>query len=99
MRPVTYTMVEVEDRLEVMRDYLDNEFFKSMVNNPRDRFSELVPVYQETGITFEQRYYVVGENKLIDIVSGDSGAVEALVFAALASGTVTSATCRQITTR
>ena len=49
MRPVTYTMVEVEDGLEVMRDYLDNEFFKSMVNNPRDRFSELVPVYQETG--------------------------------------------------
>ena len=49
MRRVTYAMVEVEDRLEVMRDYLDNEFFKSMVNNPRDRFSELVPVYQETG--------------------------------------------------
>ena len=35
---------------------------KNLVDNPRDRFSELVPVYQETGITFEQRYYVVGEN-------------------------------------
>ena len=71
---------------------------KNLVDNPRDRFSELVPVYQETGITFEQRYYVVGENKLIDIVSADSAdALQALVLSALASGAVTSTTCRQIT--
>ena len=72
---------------------------KNLVDNPRDRYSELVPVYQETGITFEQRYYVVAENKFIDIVSADSAdALQALVMAALASGAVTSTTCRQITT-
>ena len=68
---------------------------KNLVDNPRDRFSELVPVYQEPGITFEQRYYVVGENKLIDIVSADSAdALQALVLSALASSAVTSTTCR-----
>ena len=63
-----------------------NDFFKSLVNNPRDRVSELVPVYQEMGITFEHRYYVVGENKAIDIISGDSDAVQALATAGLAGG-------------
>ena len=71
---------------------------KNLVDNPRDRFSELVPVYQETGITFEQRYYVVGENKAYDIISGDSDAVQALLLAGLSSGAVASATCREITT-
>ena len=72
---------------------------KNLMDNPRDRFSEPVPVYQEIGITFEQRYFVVGENKLIDIVSADSAdALQALVMAALASCAVTSTICRQITT-
>ena len=73
-------------------------FIKSLVDNPRDRFAELVPSHKEGGITFEQRYYVVGENKAYDIVSGDSDAVQALLLAAHASGAITSTTCRQITT-
>ena len=74
-------------------------FIKSLVDNPRDRFAELVPTHKEGGVTFEQRYYVVGENAFIDIVSADSGdAVQALLLAAHASGAVTSTTCRQITT-
>ena len=61
--------------------------------------TELARVMQQAGLTWEQRYYVVGENKLIDIVSADSAdALQALVMAALASGAVTSTTCRQITT-
>jgi len=71
---------------------------KNLVDNPRDRFSELVPVYQETGITFEQRYYVVGENKVIDIVSGDSDAVQSLLLAVMSTPGFNSATCREITT-
>ena len=49
-------------------------------------------------ITFEQRYYVVEENKVCDIISGDSDAVQALLLAGLSSGALASATCRQITT-
>ena len=75
------------------------DFLKNMVANPVDRVSELTPVLQDMGITFEQRYYVVGENKLIDIISADSAdAVHALALAALASGVITSTTSRQITT-
>ena len=76
-----------------------NDFYKSLVDDPRDRMTELAPVMQQAGLTWEQRYYVVGENKLIDIVSADSAdALQALVMAVLASGAVTSTTCRQITT-
>ena len=53
-------------------------FIKSLVNNPRDRFAELVPSHKEGGVTFEQRYYVVGENKAHGIISGDSDDVQAL---------------------
>ena len=77
---------------------MSQDLIKYLVDNPSDRFSELVPVYQERGITFEQRYYVVGENKLIDIVSGDSDAVQALLLAVMSSPGFVSATCRQITT-
>ena len=83
----------------ILEELMTADFLKNLVDNPRDRAQELQPMMQVAGLTLEERYFVVGENKLIDIVSGDSGAVEALVFAALASGTVTSATCRQITTR
>ena len=40
-----------------------NGFYKSLVDNPRDRMTELAPVMQQAGLTWEQRYYVVGENK------------------------------------
>ena len=73
-------------------------FLKSLVDNPRDRMLELAPVIQEAGLTWEQRYYVVGENKAIDIISGDSDAVQALLLAVLSTGTATSCTARQITT-
>ena len=73
-------------------------FLKSLVDNPRDRMLELTPVIQEAGLTWEQRYYVVGENKAIDIISGDSDAVQALLLAVLSTGTATSCTARQITT-
>ena len=53
-------------------------FIKSLVNNLRDRFAELVPSHKEGGVTFEQRYYVVGENKAYGIISGDSDDVQAL---------------------
>ena len=83
----------------IVEAVMSQGLIKNLVDNPRDRYSELVPVYQETGITFEQRYYVVAENKFIDIVSADSAdALQALVMVALASGVVTSTTCRQITT-
>ena len=75
-----------------------NGFYKSLVDNPRDRMTELAPVMQQAGLTWEQRYYVVGENKLIDIVSGDSDAVQALLLAVMSSPGFASATCRQITT-
>ena len=74
------------------------DFLKNMVANPRDRMPELAPVMEDMGITFEQRYYVVGEKKAYDIISGDSDAVQALVLVALASGAVESCTCREITT-
>ena len=70
-------------------------FLKNMVANPRDRMPELA---QDMGITFEQRYYVVGEKKAYDIISGDSDTVQALILTALASGAVESCTCREITT-
>ena len=41
---------------------------------------------------------MVGENKLIDIVSGDSDAVQALLLAVMSRPGFVSATCRQITT-
>ena len=75
-----------------------NGFYKSLVENPRDRMTELAPVMQQAGLTWEQRYYVVGENKAYDIISGDSDAVQALLLAGLSSGAVASATCREITT-
>ena len=75
-----------------------NGFYKSLADNPRDRMTELAPVMQQAGLTWEQRYYVVGENKLIDIVSGDSDAVQALLLAVMSSPGFVSATCRQITT-
>ena len=76
-----------------------NGFYKSLVVNPRDRMTELAPVMQQAGLSWEQRYYVVAENKFIDIVSADlADALQALVMVALASGAVTSTTCRQITT-
>ena len=77
----------------IVEAVMSQSLIKNLVDNPRDRYSELVPIYQETGITFEQRYYVVAENKLIDIVSADSAdALQALVLAALASGAVISTT-------
>jgi len=82
----------------IVEAVMSQGLIKNLVDNPRDRYSELVPVYQETGITFEQRYYVVAENKLIDIVSGDSDAVQAFSMAALSSGVAVSFTMRQITT-
>ena len=75
-----------------------NGFYKSLVDNPRDRMTELALVMQQAGLTWEQRYYVVGENKLIDIVSGDSDDVQALLLAVMSSPGFASATCRQITT-
>jgi len=75
-----------------------NGFYKSLVDNPRDRMTELALVMQQAGLTWEQRYYVVGENKAYDIISGDSDAVQALLLAGLSSGAVASATCREITT-
>ena len=74
------------------------DFLKNMVANPVDRVSELTPVLQDMGITFEQRYYVVGENKAIDIVSGDSDAVQSLLLAVMSTPGFNSATCREITT-
>ena len=59
---------------------------------------ELAPMLQETAITMEARYFVVGENKVIDILNGDSEAVQALLLAGLSSGAITSGTCREITT-
>ena len=75
-----------------------NGCYKSLADNPRDRMTELAPVMQQAGLTWEQRYYVVGENKLIDIVSGDSDAVQALLLAVMSRPGFVSATCRQITT-
>jgi len=60
--------------------------------------TELAPVMQQVELTWEQRYYVVGENKLIDIVSVDSDAVQALLLAVMSSPGFVSATCRQIIT-
>jgi len=45
------------------------DFLKSLVDNPRDRAQELGPALQDTGLTLEERYFVVGENKLIGLPS------------------------------
>ena len=100
-------MVSDPDLFEVRRDTMprfildlapSNGFYKSLVDNPRDRMTELAPVMQQAGLTWEQRYYVVGENKLIDIVSGDSDAVQSLLLAVMSTPGFNSATCREITT-
>ena len=82
----------------IIEQVVTSNFLKSLVDNPRDRAQELEPVSREAGLTMEERYFVVGENKLIDIISGDSDAVQALLFAVLLSGAATSCTCRQVTT-
>ena len=82
----------------IIEQVVNSNFLKSLIDNPRDRAQELEPVLREAGLTMEERYFVVGENKLIDIVSGDSDAVQAFVMAALSSGVAISFTTRQITT-
>ena len=82
----------------IIEQGVNSNFLKSLIDNPRDRAQELEPVLREAGLTMEERYFVVGENKLIDIVSGDSDAVQALLLAALSTGGSTSFTTRQITT-
>ena len=82
----------------IIEQVVNSNFLKSLIDNPRDRAQELEPVLREAGLTMEEGYFVVGENKLIDIVSGDSDAVQALLFAVLSSGAATSCTCRQVTT-
>ena len=74
------------------------DFLKSLVDNPRVRAQELGPALQDAGLTLEERYFVVGGNKLIDLVSGDSDAVPAFSVAALSSGVAVSFTMRQMTT-
>jgi len=82
----------------IIGQVVNSNFLKSLIDNPRDRAQELEPVSREAGLTMEERYFVVGENKLIDIISGDSDAVQAIALAALSSGISTSFTTRQITT-
>jgi len=82
----------------IIEELMTADFLKNLVDNPRDRAQELRPAIQEAGLTLEERYFVVGENKLIDIVSGDSDAVQAFTMAALSSGVAISFTMRQITT-
>ena len=82
----------------IIEELMTADFFKNLVDNPRDRAQELRPMMQVAGLTLEERYFVAGENKLIDIVSGDSDAVQAFVMAALSSGVAISFTTRQITT-
>ena len=54
-----------------IEELMSADFLKNLVDNPRDRAQELLPMLQIAGLTLEERYFVVGENKLIDIVSGD----------------------------
>ena len=82
----------------IIEQVVNSNFLKSLIDNPRDRAQELEPVSREAGLTMEERYFEVGENKLIDIISGDSDAVQAIALAALSSGISTSFTTRQITT-
>ena len=82
----------------IIEQVVTSNFLKSLVDNPRDRVQELEPVLREAGLTMEERYFVVGENKVIDIISGDSDAVQAVTLAAQSSGSATSFTARQITT-
>ena len=82
----------------ILEELMTADFLKNLVDNPRDRAQELRPMMQVAGLTLEERYFVVGENKLIDIVSGDSDAVQAFAMAALSSGVAISFTTRQITT-
>ena len=82
----------------IIEELMSADFLKNSVDNPRDRAQELQPMLQMAGLTLEERYFVVGDNKLIDIVSGDSDAVQAFSVAALSSGVAVSFTMRQITT-
>ena len=82
----------------ILEELMTADFLKNLVDNPRDRAQELQPMMQVAGLTLEERYFVVGENKLIDIVRGDSDAVQAFSMAALSSGVPVSFTVRQITT-
>ena len=82
----------------IIEQVVTSNFLKSLVDNPRDRAQELESVLREAGLTLEERYFVVGENKVIDIISGDSDAVQAVTLAAQSSGSATSFTARQITT-
>ena len=81
-----------------IEELMSADFLKNLADHPRDRAQELQPMLQMAGLTLEERYFVVGENKLIDIVSGDSDAVQAFTLAALSSGVAVSFTMRQITT-
>ena len=82
----------------IIEELMTADFLKNLVDNPRDRAQELQPMIQAAGLTLEERYFVVGENKLIDIVSGDSDSVQAFSLAALSSGVAVYFTMRQITT-
>ena len=82
----------------IIEELMTADFLKNLVDNPRDRAQELGPAIQEAGLTLEERYFVVGENKLIDIVSGDSDAVQSLLLAVMSTPGFNSATCREITT-
>ena len=81
----------------IIEELMSADFLKNLVDNPRDRAQELQPMMQVAGLTLEERYFVVGENKLVDIVSGNSDAVQAFSMAALSSGVAVSFTMRQIT--
>ena len=69
----------------ILDELMTADFLKILVDNPRDRAQELQPMMQVAGLTLEERYFVVGENKLIDIVSGDSDAVQSLVLAVMST--------------
>ena len=82
----------------IIEELMSADFLKNLVDNPRDRAQELQPMLQMAGLTLEERYFVVGENKLIDIVSGNSDAVQSLLLAVMSTPGFNSATCREITT-
>ena len=66
----------------IIEELMTADFLKNLVDNPCDRAQELRYAIQEAGLTLEERYFVVGENKLIDIVSGDSDDVQDFPLAA-----------------
>ena len=53
-----------------IEELMGADFLKNLADHPRDRAQELQPMLQMAGLTLEERYFVVGENKLIDIASG-----------------------------